>query len=186
MSLIQSPPSASITATSRSTRPGSCAERRSRVGAIASASAPVSPARSANSTNSAAPACETNPSPSAVTSTVCKRAVGFTNWVSSWVEHRDVSNPDSHDPGGHHPHAATPLPADRGWEAPDHLIGTGTQLDLDRFIPEDIARAIERESGKRLKIAPDGYRVDANSLRTTRRITEDSAALLDSLLSGDS
>ena len=36
MSVTQSPPSASITATSRSTRPGSCAERRSRVPANAS------------------------------------------------------------------------------------------------------------------------------------------------------
>jgi hypothetical protein len=42
-SLKQSPPSASITATSLSTRPGSCAERRSLVGATASDRAPRQP-----------------------------------------------------------------------------------------------------------------------------------------------
>ena len=104
MSVTQSPPSASITATSRITRPGSCAERRSRVGVSATDSAPVNPARSANSTSNATPACETNPSPSAVTSTVPRRASGFTNWVSSWVACRDFSNPDPHGPGGRSPH----------------------------------------------------------------------------------
>jgi hypothetical protein len=53
------------------------------------------------------------------------------------------------------------------YEAPDHLIGRGTELRLDRLVPEDIARQIERESGKRLAIDADRYRVDANSLRTT-------------------
>src|SRR5271170_2881629 len=100
MSVTQSPPSASITATSLSTRPGSCAERRSRDPANAPDNAPVSPTRSANSTNNATPACDTSPSPSAVTSTVPRRASGFTNWVSSWVACRDFSNPDSHGPGG--------------------------------------------------------------------------------------
>ena len=60
----------------------------------------VNPTRSANSTSNAAPACDTSPSPSAVTSTVPRRASGFTNWVSSWVETRDFRNPDSHGPGG--------------------------------------------------------------------------------------
>src|SRR4051794_17193322 len=45
MSVTQSPPSASITATSRITRPGSWAERRSRVQTIASDSASVNPVR---------------------------------------------------------------------------------------------------------------------------------------------
>jgi predicted HNH restriction endonuclease len=49
-------------------------------------------------------------------------------------------------------------------------------------VPEEIARAIERESGKRIGIASDTYRVDSNSLRATGRITEDSAALFESLL----
>ena len=45
-------------------------------------------------------ACDTSPSPSAVTSTVPKRTAGFTNWVSSWVETAGVRNPHSHGPGG--------------------------------------------------------------------------------------
>jgi hypothetical protein len=45
------------------------------------------------------------PSPSAVTSTVCKRAVGLTNWVSSWVGIRDVSNPRFSRPGRTSPRA---------------------------------------------------------------------------------
>jgi len=70
------------------------------------------------------------------------------------------------------------------YEAPDHLLGVGTELRLDRLVPENIARAVERESGKRIKIAADSYTVDANSLRATGRITAESAALLDSLLDG--
>jgi 5-methylcytosine-specific restriction protein A len=49
-------------------------------------------------------------------------------------------------------------------------------------VPEHVAREIQRESGKRLVIAPGVYRVDPNSLRTTGRITQKSAALLDALL----
>src|SRR5664280_911872 len=62
-----SPPSESITARSRSTTPGSCAERRSRVAAIASESARVSPTRSATPASSALPAWATWPVPSALT-----------------------------------------------------------------------------------------------------------------------
>jgi hypothetical protein len=63
-------------------------------------------------------------------------------------------------------------------EAPDHLIGKGTSLRLDRIVPEDIARRIRRDSGKPIKMALGRYMVDANSLRTTGRITEESALLL--------
>ena len=66
----QSPPSASITARSRTTRPGSCPERRSRTRARPRESALVSPLRSASSASSPLPACDTRPSPSALTSTV--------------------------------------------------------------------------------------------------------------------
>ncbi len=66
----------------------------------ASESASVSPLRSANSTSSAAPACDTNPSPSAVTSTVPSVVVRFTISVSSRVAVKVLSNPDSHGPGG--------------------------------------------------------------------------------------
>jgi hypothetical protein len=68
-----SPPEASITARSRTTRPGSWAPRRSRIGARPFESASVSPIRSAVSANRATPAWETTPSPSAVTSTVNSR-----------------------------------------------------------------------------------------------------------------
>lgn len=68
------------------------------------------------------------------------------------------------------------------YKAPDHLIGQGSRLELDRAVPEQVARRIERESGKGLKIETDRYRVDANSLRTTGRITAASAALLDDII----
>src|SRR4051794_3169841 len=45
------------------------------------------------------------------------------------------------------------------YEAPDHLIGTGTELRLDRVVPEHIARDIERVSGRRLAIDAEDYRV---------------------------
>lgn len=68
------------------------------------------------------------------------------------------------------------------YEAPDHLLGAGTRIDLDRVVPESIARQIERESGKPIKMDPARYQLNVHSLRTTGRITEDSAALFDSLL----
>jgi hypothetical protein len=71
------------------------------------------------------------------------------------------------------------------YEARDHLIGHGTPVRLDRVVPESIARGIERESGKRLKIDPTRYAVDVLSLRTTGRITSASAELLDSVLDED-
>jgi hypothetical protein len=70
----QSPPSASITARSRTTRPGSWRPRRSRIPASPRDSAAVSPTRSAASATSAAPAWLTSPSPSGVTSTVNRRS----------------------------------------------------------------------------------------------------------------
>jgi hypothetical protein len=68
------------------------------------------------------------------------------------------------------------------YEAKDHLIGQGTALSLDRVVPEQTARALQRESGKHVKITPDEYRVNVHSLRRTGRITENSAALLDAIL----
>ena len=84
-SVTQSPPSAIATIRSRKTTPGSWAERRSRVGAIASESAAVSPSRSASSASRRAPAWETIPSASALTSTVWRVVCVFTFRVSSWV-----------------------------------------------------------------------------------------------------
>src|SRR3954447_3041664 len=69
----QSPPSASITARSRTTRPRSCPPRRSRILARPSDNAAVRPSLSAASANSPAPACDTSPSPSDATSTVKRR-----------------------------------------------------------------------------------------------------------------
>src|SRR4051812_46667262 len=69
----QSPPSASITARSRTTRPRSCPPRRSRILARPSDNAAVRPSLSAASANSPAPACDTRPSPSDATSTVKRR-----------------------------------------------------------------------------------------------------------------
>jgi len=77
----QSPPSASITARSRSTTPGSCAERRSRDGAIAAHNARVSPTRSATPATSTLPACPTTPVPSAVTDSWSTSPSRCTIWV---------------------------------------------------------------------------------------------------------
>jgi predicted HNH restriction endonuclease len=62
------------------------------------------------------------------------------------------------------------------------LLGEGTELRLDRVVPERTARALRRESGKSVKIASDEYRVNQQTLRTTGRITAESAALLDDVL----
>jgi hypothetical protein len=59
----QLPPSASSTATSRSTSPGACAERRWRRLAGRASNAAVNPERSANSNNARAPVWLTIPSP---------------------------------------------------------------------------------------------------------------------------
>lgn len=74
---------------------------------------------------------------------------------------------------------------DNLYRANDHLLGRGTPLRLDRVVPERIARELERESSKRLAIAPDAYVVNAQSLRATGRITDRSAVLLDFVLDGD-
>jgi hypothetical protein len=68
------------------------------------------------------------------------------------------------------------------YDAPEHLIGSGTPLDLDRDVPEDIARRLRRASGKPIKIATGNYTVDRQTLRTPGRLTEESAALLDNIL----
>jgi hypothetical protein len=68
-----SPPSASITARSPITRPGSCPRRRCLITPRRLDSARVSPTLSATWPSSALPACETRPAPSAVTSTVTER-----------------------------------------------------------------------------------------------------------------
>src|SRR4051794_18602489 len=69
----QSPPSASTTARSRTTWPGSWPPPRWRSGRNRADSARVSPVFSATPTSNALPACDTKPSPSDVTSTVKRR-----------------------------------------------------------------------------------------------------------------
>jgi hypothetical protein len=68
------------------------------------------------------------------------------------------------------------------YEATDHLVGSGSPLRLDRYVPEALARQITRESGKSIGIAPDEYRVDANALRATGQVTEGSADIMDALI----
>ena len=70
----QSPPSASIMQRSRTTSPGSCSERRSRVRASSSEKASVKPTLSATATSRPLPACAASPLPSAVTSTLVEAA----------------------------------------------------------------------------------------------------------------
>jgi pyruvate dehydrogenase E2 component (dihydrolipoamide acetyltransferase) len=77
----QSPPSASITAKSRSVRPGSCRELRLRTPVIASESAPVRPTRSARPTSKAVPAREVKQSASATICTLSTNSERFTRMV---------------------------------------------------------------------------------------------------------
>jgi hypothetical protein len=79
----QSPPSAMATMRSRTTRPGSWADRRRRVGAIPADSAAVHPSLSASSVRAALPAWLAIPAPSVVTMSVLRRLVGFTFEVLS-------------------------------------------------------------------------------------------------------
>jgi hypothetical protein len=72
---------AAMTIRSRSTTPGSCAERRSRVSAIASRSALVSPSRSAVPANSALPEWPTCPLPFAATCSLSRSPSRCTVWV---------------------------------------------------------------------------------------------------------
>jgi len=73
----QSPPSAMVTMRSRTTRPGSWAERRRRVGASPADSAVVHPSLSASSVRAALPAWLAIPALSVVTMSVLRRLVGF-------------------------------------------------------------------------------------------------------------
>lgn len=68
------------------------------------------------------------------------------------------------------------------YRAPDHLLGKGSELRLDRVVPQRTARELRRESGKPLKIADGEYSLDQQTLRATGRVTEESAALLDAVL----
>ena len=77
-----SPPSASITARSQITRPGSWPRRRCLITPRRLDSARVSPSLSATWPNNALPACETRPAPSAVTSTVTERPSRITFTVN--------------------------------------------------------------------------------------------------------
>ena len=76
--MIVTAPWAVATATSTSTRPGSCPARRARSPSVASDSAAVNPIRSANSANSTVPACDTTPVPSVVTTGTVLLVVGCT------------------------------------------------------------------------------------------------------------
>ncbi len=70
------------------------------------------------------------------------------------------------------------------YEAPDHLIGRGSTLELDREVPEPEARRLRRVPDKPIPIEPDRYHVKGNALRTTGPITETSAAILDAIIDG--
>jgi hypothetical protein len=69
------------------------------------------------------------------------------------------------------------------WDASWHAEGSdGTPKRFDCVVPEDEARQIKGASGKPLRIAPDEYRLDSQTLMTVREITPGSAAILDRLL----
>src|SRR5215204_3430947 len=88
------PPSASITATSTSTRPGSCPARRSRSPASASQNAADNPAASARSANNLDPAWDATPRPSAVTAILGLVVVVRTCEVPLRADDQSLDNPD--------------------------------------------------------------------------------------------
>ncbi len=73
------------------------------------------------------------------------------------------------------------------WDAPDHLLGVPPFVTLrhDRVIPEDVARAIQRATGRLLKIDPDRYFIRGIALAAVSEITAKSAALLDGVIDDD-
>jgi hypothetical protein len=77
------PPSASITARSRITRPWSCPDRRCLSSESPDDSVPVNPVLSATPANSALPAWETKPTPSGATTTLKSRPSRCTLKVTS-------------------------------------------------------------------------------------------------------
>jgi hypothetical protein len=109
-----SPPSASITARSRITRPGSCPRRRSLTPASRRDNAPVSPTLSATS---ALPACDTKPAPSALTSTVTGRPLRITFTVN--LQARDQG-----------PSTSPRIPAQPDVSAPPPTGGAGRYCTL--------------------------------------------------------
>jgi len=97
-SLIVTAPSAIATATSISTRPGSCPARRSRRLSVASLKAAVSPIRSASSASNTVPACDTTPVPSQVMTGTVLLVVGCTCEVPLLVGifvHQQDKNPSN-------------------------------------------------------------------------------------------
>jgi hypothetical protein len=83
ISLIASPPSASITARSVNTRPGSCAVCAAVRRPNTAESCLVSVVTSATSASNRAPTCDTTPTPSADTSTGGRERVACTSKVPS-------------------------------------------------------------------------------------------------------
>lgn len=55
-------------------------------------------------------------------------------------------------------------------------------LSFERWVPEEIARAVRTEDGKALRIDPTVYRIPSMALVTGRFLAPESAALLDSLI----
>jgi hypothetical protein len=73
------------------------------------------------------------------------------------------------------------------WSAPDHLhaeAGTGTVCNFDREVPLDTVRQLrfETKAGIREPVFKDNTRLDTQTLRGVRRLTANSARLLEELL----
>lgn len=71
------------------------------------------------------------------------------------------------------------------YPAPDHLVGSGTALDLNRRVPRAIVAQLERFSGKPFSTPGAGGTVTGNGMRATGRITATSARLLASLTTSE-
>ena len=68
------------------------------------------------------------------------------------------------------------------YDAPDHIAGMGTTIDLDRRVPRATVAQLERFSGRPFSAPGSDGVVTGNGMRATGRITAASAQLLDSLL----
>jgi Domain of unknown function (DUF3883) len=75
------------------------------------------------------------------------------------------------------------------WPAEDHAVAkpeTGSPMDFDRVVPTDVVRKLRFIAGSE-EVAPiftGGEKLDNQTMRGVRKLTSESARLLDSIISG--
>jgi len=174
-SAIASPPSASITARSTATRPGSCPRSRRRNGANASLIAADRPIASARSATSRVPARPTTPRPSAVTTTFGREEVRFTLRVPLRLDRRNLRQVPSFQVEGHfHVYGTLNPPAlvkDPGYrtlhyrtERQLRLLRQHGVLPQRRALPQDRVYSAIPATSPTIPKKPEADCLDASSL----------------------